>query len=156
MIDIAYAQTAPGLGGPGPMMTIFPFILIFVIMYFMVIRPQQKKSKQHQEMLNKLKKNDEVITSGGIYGKVIDLKDTVVTLEVAPNVRIAFTGRRFTCHHRRQTPAKKQSRRCADVLTRLIVFLLRASPLVYLTPTSSKIPKEPASWWSSSPSDRIH
>ena len=88
MIDIVYAQTAPGIGGPGPMMTIFPFILIFVIMYFMVIRPQQKKSKQHQEMLAKLKKNDEVMTSGGIYGKVIDLKETVVTLEVAPNVRI--------------------------------------------------------------------
>jgi len=88
MIDIAYAQTAPGLGGPGPMMTIFPFILIFVIMYFMVIRPQQKKSKEHQEMLSKLKRNDEVMTSGGIYGKVVDLKDTVVTLEVAPNVRI--------------------------------------------------------------------
>ena len=88
MIDIAYAQSAPGFGGPGPMMTIFPFILIFVIMYFMVIRPQQKKTKEHQEMLNKLKRNDEVMTSGGIYGKVIDLKDTVVTLEVAPNVRI--------------------------------------------------------------------
>jgi preprotein translocase subunit YajC len=88
MIDIAYAQTAPGIGGPGPMMTIFPFILIFVIMYFMVIRPQQKKAKEHREILAKLKKNDEVMTSGGIYGKVIDLKDTVVTLEVAPNVRI--------------------------------------------------------------------
>lgn len=88
MIDTAFAQTAPGIGGPGPMMTIFPFILIFVIMYFMVIRPQQKKAKEHREMLNKLKKNDEVMTSGGIYGKVIDLKDTVVTLEVATNVRI--------------------------------------------------------------------
>jgi preprotein translocase subunit YajC len=69
-------------------MTVLPFILIFVIMYFMVIRPQQKKAKEHQEMLNKLKRNDEVMTSGGIYGKVIDLKETVVTLEVAPNVRI--------------------------------------------------------------------
>ena len=88
MIDTAFAQTAPGIGGPGPMMTIFPFILIFVIMYFMVIRPQQKKGKEHQEMLKKLKRNDEVMTSGGIYGKVIDLKDAVVTLEVAPNVRI--------------------------------------------------------------------
>jgi preprotein translocase subunit YajC len=57
-------------------------------MYFMVIRPQQKKQKDHQELLKKLKKNDEVMTSGGIYGKVTDLKDTVVTLEVAPNVRI--------------------------------------------------------------------
>ena len=88
MIDIAYAQSAPGVGGPGPLVTILPFILIFVIMYFMVIRPQQKKGKEHQEMLSKLKRNDEVMTSGGIYGKVIDLKETVVTLEVAPNVRI--------------------------------------------------------------------
>ena len=88
MIDLAYAQAAPGAGGPGPIMTVVPFILIFVIMYFMVIRPQQKKGKEHQEMLRRLKKNDEVMTSGGIYGKVIDLKETVVTLEIAPNVRI--------------------------------------------------------------------
>ena len=88
MIDIAYAQAAPGVGGPGPIVTILPFILIFIIMYFMVIRPQQKKAKDHQDMLSKLKRNDEVMTSGGIYGKVIDLKETVVTLEVAPNVRI--------------------------------------------------------------------
>jgi preprotein translocase subunit YajC len=88
MIDIAYAQGAPGIAGPGSMMTIIPFVLIFVIMYFMVIRPQQKKAKDHQELLNKLKKNDEVMTSGGIYGKVVDLKESVVTLEVAANVRI--------------------------------------------------------------------
>jgi preprotein translocase subunit YajC len=88
MVDIAYAQGAPGAAGPGPLMTLIPFVLIFVIMYFMVIRPQQKKSKEHQQLLNKLKKNDEVMTSGGIYGKVTDLKETVVTLEVAPNVRI--------------------------------------------------------------------
>lgn len=88
MIDIAYAQAAPGAGGPGPLVTILPFILIFVIMYFMVIRPQQKRAREHQEMLRRLKRNDEVMTSGGIYGKVIDLKETVVTLEVAPNVRI--------------------------------------------------------------------
>jgi preprotein translocase subunit YajC len=89
MVEFAYAQGAPGVGGgPGPLVTVVPFVLIFVIMYFMVIRPQQKKSKEHQEMLNKLKRNDEVMTSGGIYGKVIDLKETVVTLEVAPNVRV--------------------------------------------------------------------
>lgn len=88
MFDIAYAQGAPGVGGPGPIMTIVPFILIFAIMYFLVIRPQQKKAKDHRELLGKLKKNDEVMTSGGIYGKVIDLKETVVTIEVAPNVRI--------------------------------------------------------------------
>jgi preprotein translocase subunit YajC len=52
MFDIAYAQNGPGVGGPGPMMTLIPFALIFVIMYFMVIRPQQKKGKEHQELLN--------------------------------------------------------------------------------------------------------
>jgi preprotein translocase subunit YajC len=88
MVDIAYAQAGPGVGGPGPLMTMFPFIVILVIMYFMVFRPQQKKQKEHQEMLNKLKRNDEVMTSGGIYGKVTEIKDQVVTLEVAPNVRI--------------------------------------------------------------------
>jgi preprotein translocase subunit YajC len=88
MIDLAYAQGAPGATGPGAMMTIFPFVIIFAIMYFMVIRPQQKKAKEHDELLKKLKKNDEVMTSGGIYGKVVDLKDAVVTIEVAANVRI--------------------------------------------------------------------
>ena len=88
MWDVAYAQAAPGAGGPGPIVTILPFILIFVIMYFMVIRPQQKKAREHENLLSKLKRNDEVMTSGGIYGKVVDLKETIVTLEVAPNVKI--------------------------------------------------------------------
>ena len=52
MFDIAYAQGAPGGVGPGPMMTICPFILIFAIMYFMLIRPQQKKAKEHKALLN--------------------------------------------------------------------------------------------------------
>jgi preprotein translocase subunit YajC len=88
MLDIAYAQTVPGLGGSGQMLSFLPLVLIFVVFYFLLIRPQQKKAKQHQEMLGKLKKNDEVMTSGGIYGKVVTLADNVVTLEVAPNVRI--------------------------------------------------------------------
>jgi preprotein translocase subunit YajC len=88
MFDIAYAQTAPGIGGPGSMLSFLPLVLIFVVFYFLLIRPQQKRAKQHQELLGKLKKNDEVMTSGGIYGKVVALADNVVTLEVAPNVRI--------------------------------------------------------------------
>jgi preprotein translocase subunit YajC len=88
MLDIAYAQAVPGIGGPGQMLSFLPLVLIFVVFYFLLIRPQQKKAKQHQEMLGKLKKNDEVMTSGGIYGKVVTLADHVVTLEVAPNVRI--------------------------------------------------------------------
>jgi preprotein translocase subunit YajC len=91
LLDIAYAMgtageeggAAQGLGG-----MLFPLIMIFVIFYFILIRPQQKKAKQHQEFLNRLKRGDEVITSGGIYGKVTGLTDKVITLEVANNVRI--------------------------------------------------------------------
>jgi preprotein translocase subunit YajC len=88
MWDIAYAQAVPGTGGPSQLISFLPLLLVFVIFYFLLIRPQQKKAKEHQQMLSKLKKNDEVMTSGGIYGKVTNLADNVVTLEVAPNVRI--------------------------------------------------------------------
>lgn len=87
-MDIAWAQAAPGMGGTGQLLSFLPLVLVFVIFYFLLIRPQQKKAKDHQEMVKKLKKNDEVMTSGGIYGKVTALADNVVTLEVAPNVRI--------------------------------------------------------------------
>lgn len=108
MLDIAYAQTVPGFGGPGQMLSFLPLVLIFIIFYFLLIRPQQKKAKQHQEMLGKLKKNDEVMTSGGIYGKVISLADNVVTLEVAPNVRIRVNRPQIsTVITNEKTPAKE-------------------------------------------------
>ena len=88
MFDIAFAQTVPGVGGPSQLISFLPLVLVFIIFYFLLIRPQQKKSKEHQQMLGKLKKNDEVMTSGGIYGKVTALTDSIVTLEVAPNVRV--------------------------------------------------------------------
>ena len=88
MFDIAFAQTVPGVGNPSQLISFLPLVLVFIIFYFLLIRPQQKKSKEHQQMLGKLKKNDEVMTSGGIYGKVTALTDSTVTLEVAPNVRI--------------------------------------------------------------------
>jgi preprotein translocase subunit YajC len=108
MLDIAYAQSVPGLGGPGQMLSFLPLVLIFVVFYFLLIRPQQKRTKQHQEMLGKLKKNDEVMTSGGIYGKVISLADNVVTMEVAPNVRIRVNRPQIsTVITNDKTPAKE-------------------------------------------------
>jgi preprotein translocase subunit YajC len=85
MWDIAFAQTAQG---PSTLVNFIPLIFVFLIFYFLLIRPQQKKAKNHRDMLSKLKKNDEVMTTGGIYGKVVSLTDSVATLEVAPNVRI--------------------------------------------------------------------
>jgi len=93
MLDIAFAQADPGFGGPGTLISLIPLVLVFMIFYFLLIRPQQKKAKEHRDMLAKLKKNDEVMTSGGIYGRIINLneKDSTVTLEIAPNVRIKFS-----------------------------------------------------------------
>jgi preprotein translocase subunit YajC len=65
-----------------------PLILIFVVFYFLLIRPQQKKAKEHQHYLNNLKKGDKVVTGGGIYGQITGITDSVITLEIAENVRI--------------------------------------------------------------------
>jgi len=87
MIDTAWAQAGPG-AVPGPLVTLMPFGLMFLVIYFLVLRPQQQKTKEHREMLDNLKRNDEVITAGGLYGKVVQLSDDVITLEIAPNVRV--------------------------------------------------------------------
>ncbi|HEV8343257.1 MAG TPA: preprotein translocase subunit YajC [Candidatus Binatia bacterium] len=88
MWAMAYAQTAQSPSGPSALVSFIPLVLVFVVFYLLLILPQQKKAKQQREMLEKLKKNDEVMTASGIYGKVVALTDTVVTLEVAPNVRL--------------------------------------------------------------------
>jgi preprotein translocase subunit YajC len=87
MINPAWAQAGPG-GAPPAIMQFAPLVLIFVVFYFLLIRPQQQKAKEHRTMLANLKRNDEVITSGGLYGKVVTLNDKIVTLEIAPNVRV--------------------------------------------------------------------
>lgn len=83
----AGGQAAAG-GGFGAFV---PIILMFVIFYFLLIRPQQKKAKEHQEMIANLKKGDRVITSGGIHGMITSLDESTVTLEVAEKVRIKVT-----------------------------------------------------------------
>lgn len=88
MIPAAWAQAGAPAGGPPALVTVLPWVLMFVVIYFLLIRPQQQKAKQHQTMLANLKKNDDVITSGGLYGKVVGLADDVVTLEIAAGVRV--------------------------------------------------------------------
>ncbi len=89
LIPSAYAQAAGGApaGGFGGMSLLFPIVLI-AVMYFLMIRPQMKRAKEHRGMLDKLAKGDEVITSGGIAGTVTDIGDNFITLEVADNVRV--------------------------------------------------------------------
>jgi len=88
--DLAYAMGGlPGMGGGSQGLGSFlPLILMFVVFYFLLIWPQQKKSKAHRALLSNLKKGDEVVTSAGIYGTITGITDTVVTLEVAEKVRL--------------------------------------------------------------------
>ncbi|HUN54578.1 MAG TPA: preprotein translocase subunit YajC [Smithella sp.] len=92
MLTLAYAMGgAPGgtpAGGDGGWGIIVPMLIIFVIFYFLLIRPQQKKQKELQAMLDNLAYGDTVMTTGGIHGKVTGLADAVVTLEIADKVRI--------------------------------------------------------------------
>jgi preprotein translocase subunit YajC len=87
LISPAYAQSAgtPSGGGLGQILILVVFVAIF---YFMLIRPQQKRLKEQQAMLAKLASGDEVVTSGGILGRITEVGDTFVTLEVATGVRI--------------------------------------------------------------------
>jgi preprotein translocase subunit YajC len=87
MITPAWAQAGPA-GAPPPLMQFAPLVLIFVVFYFLLIRPQQQKAKDQRAMLANLKRNDDVITAGGLYGKIMALTDKIVTLEIAPNVRV--------------------------------------------------------------------
>lgn len=85
----AYAQTGAAAGGMDFIIQLIPLILIFVIFYFFLIRPQQQKAKQHKTMLDGLRRGDQVITAGGIHAKITRLnKDDEVEAEIAPNVKI--------------------------------------------------------------------
>ena len=86
--QILLAQQS-GDGGPQSLLTgFFPFIVIIGIFYFLLIRPQQKQARQHKDLLGALKKGDEVVTTGGIIGKIYAVTDKVLTIEVAKDVRL--------------------------------------------------------------------
>jgi preprotein translocase subunit YajC len=88
MISVAYAA-GPGIGDPMSfLMNFAPIILIFVVFYFLLIMPQQKKAKEHKAMLEAIDKGDEVITTGGIHGKVVGVAENVLTIEIAEKVKI--------------------------------------------------------------------
>ena len=90
MESLAYAAEGAPTGSPlGSMLA--PLILMFVIFYFLLIRPQQKKQRQHQDMLQNIRKGDKVVTSGGLYGVVVKVTEKDVVLEVADKVNLRFT-----------------------------------------------------------------
>jgi len=87
LISSAYAQTAPAQQG-SPWMSMLPLVLIFVVFYFLLIRPQTKRAKEHQAMVKSLEAGAEVVTAGGIIGKVTELSDQFLTVEIADGVQV--------------------------------------------------------------------
>ncbi len=89
IISPAFAQAAPAPGGGGDMSMLIILVLFFVMMYFLMIRPQMKRAKEQKQMLESLQKGDEVITAGGVLGRITRLTDAYITLEIAPNTEVS-------------------------------------------------------------------
>ena len=88
LISNAYAQTAGAAGPLGGLMEFLPIILMFGVLYFLMIRPQMKKAKEHKALLESLAKGDEVVTQGGLAGRIAKVGDDFVTISIADNVDI--------------------------------------------------------------------
>ncbi len=88
LISSAYAQAAGGSSQTDMLTSFLPMIAIFVVFYFLLIRPQQKRAKEARELLTSLEKGNEVVTSGGMVGKIAKLSDQYVTIEIAPSVEV--------------------------------------------------------------------
>jgi preprotein translocase subunit YajC len=90
LFDIAHALGTGGAGGEGAggFAGFIPLILMFVIFYFLLIRPQQKRTKEHRQMVSNLKKGDRIVTSGGIHGRITGMDDATLTVEIADKVRV--------------------------------------------------------------------
>ena len=89
LISNAYAQAAGASDPTGGLMGLLPLILMFVVLWFLMIRPQMKRAKEHKAMLGALAKGDEIVTGGGVAGKVTDVGDSFVQVEIAPNTIVA-------------------------------------------------------------------
>lgn len=97
LISNAFAQSAPAAGGDaGGLMSFIPLILMFVVLYFIMIRPQMKRQKETKAMLEALAAGDEVITAGGILGKVTAVKDQYVTVELVPGTEVQMQKNAIT------------------------------------------------------------
>lgn len=109
-VSPAYAQGAAAEGG-NLLMSVLPFILIFVIFYFLLIRPQQKKMKQHREMIQSLERGDRIVTSGGIVGQIIKVtSDSEVEVEIAQGTRVQVMRQTITEVLEKGAPIRSSSK----------------------------------------------
>ena len=89
-VALAFAADAPKSGSSG-LVSFLPIAVLFAIFYFLLIRPQQKKAKEHKEMISKLAKGDYVLSNGGIFGRITAVSEDAVTVEIADNVRVKMS-----------------------------------------------------------------
>jgi preprotein translocase subunit YajC len=78
-------------GSSNPIASLLPFVLMFVVLYLLILRPQMKKQKAQQRMIDELEKGDEIVTSGGIHGSIVNLKDDIIVVKIAENVKIELS-----------------------------------------------------------------
>ena len=109
LITPAYAQAAAGGDANSMLMSLLPFLLIFVIMYFLILRPQQKKLKDHKDLVAGLRRGDTVITSGGLIGKVTKVvDDDQVEVEIADGIRVRQMRQMISGVRSKTEPAKDE------------------------------------------------
>lgn len=108
LVSTAYAQTAPGASQPSAFEMFVPFIFIFVIFYFLIIRPQAKRQKEHQKFLTEVKRGDEVITTSGILGRVEGITEQFVTLEIADGVKVKMLRSQIASSQKAATTEEKK------------------------------------------------
>ncbi len=107
-ITPAFAQVAAPAAGGGLLIQLLPFILIFAIIYFLILRPQQKRAKAHRELVSALRRGDAIVTSGGIIGKVAKvIDDHEISVEVAEGIRIKILRSSVTDVRSKSEPASK-------------------------------------------------
>ena len=114
MISTAFAMGASGgaAGGQaGGLAGFLPIIILFAIFYFLLIRPQQKKAKEHRDMISNLKKGARIISSGGIYGTIISIDDTTIGLEIAEKVKIKISRGNVAALITDNEPAQKSDKK---------------------------------------------
>ena len=89
LISPAFAQASGGASGDAGFIGLLPIVLMFVLLYFLMIRPQMKRQKEHKQMVEGLQKGDEVVTGGGVLGRITKMGDNYVSVEIAPNTEIS-------------------------------------------------------------------
>jgi preprotein translocase subunit YajC len=111
MFETAYAQTAAGGTAPNAMLQFLPLVAIFVIFYFLLIRPQQRRLKEHRALIEAVKRGDTVVTSGGIIGKVTKVEDAELEVEISANVRVRVVKSTLTEVRSKGEPANDTTKK---------------------------------------------